>query len=214
MLLNNLAQQFVVSFDYNTFYPDVEKTWMPLLKRMSMPFMSIEDFINFNIQSINFPSLNTQNVTQQIGQYQITKRGGKELDQVMDKTFQLTIKLTESYISYFICREQYEYFLKMVDVQELYFPPITITLLDDGGFETISYKYHQLTPTTLSDINLSYVARIGTYNSFTWGFTFNYFDMWYRDTNGKYIQISTTKQDKRIINPTKNILDKSNLHKK
>lgn len=181
---------------------------------MSLPYMNLEDFINSQIQSVNFPSFNSPSLEQQIGLYKIHKRAGFEMDQLMDKTLTITFKLTESYISYFMMRQQFEYFLRLVDVADLYWPPLTVSLLDDGGFETISYKYHQLSPTSLSEINLSYAARVGTYNTFTLGCGFNYFDIWYRDTNGKMMQVSTSKQSEKQIDPTRNIQEQSALKKK
>lgn len=56
--------------------------------------------------------------------------------------------------------------------------------MDDGGFETISYTYCELTPTNLSDLSMSYSARLGTFNTFTWTFRYNYYDVWVRDNSG------------------------------
>ena len=211
MLLNNLAQQFVVYFDYNFFYPSVEETWLPIIKRMGLPYLNLEDFLNSQLQTINFAGFNETNPEQQTGLYKIKKRTGLELDQLMDKTLSLTVKLTESYISYFLIRQQMEEFLQMVDVHELYWPPITVSLLDDGGFETISYKYYEITPTSLSELNLSYAARVGTYNTFSIGLNYNYFDIWYRDTNGKMIEVSTTKQT-NIVPKTNTILKNNSIN--
>lgn len=198
MLLNRLSQQFCIYFDINTFYPGVEKVWLPLLKKMSLPYMSIEDFMNSQIQTFNFSGFTSTNPTQQIGLYQVSKRPGKQMDQLMDKTFSITFKLTESYITYFIMRQQYDMFLKLIEVQDLYFAPITISLIDDAGFETISYTYHQITPTSLTDLDLSYAASIGTYNSFSMNFTYNYFDIWYRTEEGNRILIDTSKIDSYV----------------
>jgi len=46
MLLNNLDQNFVISLDYNWFYPDVTQKWMPILERMWIPMVTLEDFFN------------------------------------------------------------------------------------------------------------------------------------------------------------------------
>ena len=198
MLLNRLSQQFCIYFDINTFYPGVENTWLPLLKKMSLPYMSIEDFMNSQIQSFNFPGFSSTNPTQQIGLYQVSKRPGKQMDQLMDKTFSITFKLTESYITYFIMRQQYGMFLKLIEVQDLYFAPITVSLIDDAGFETISYTYHQITPTSLSELDLSYAATIASYNTFNMNFTYNYFDIWYRTEDGNRILIDTSKIDSYV----------------
>jgi hypothetical protein len=80
---------------------------------------------------------------------------------LVDKQLTLTVKTTESYISYFIARHQYQLFLKLGELTPIYMPNITVALLDDGGFETVSYCYQQLTPVSLSDLSMSYAARLG-----------------------------------------------------
>jgi ribonucleoside-triphosphate reductase len=106
----------------------------------------------------------------------------------MAKDLTITIKLSESYMTYFIARQQMELYLKYgANQKELYFPPINVTILDEGGFENITYTYYQLTPTNLSDFDLSYAAKPGSFNTFTWGFKYNYFDIYYRDENGNRV---------------------------
>ena len=184
MLLNNLDQNFVIALDYNWFYPDVVQKWMPLLERLYVPYQKAEDFFNAQIQAINFPGLNSGSVQQQGRLYQLNKRPGKQEDQIVDKTLTLTVKTTESYISYFMARHQYMLFLKLGLLTELYMPNITVSLLDDGGFETVSYCYQQLTPISLSDLSMSYAARLGQFNTFTWSFHYNYYDVYIRNGDG------------------------------
>lgn len=187
MVLNNLSQSMVIYFGLNWFYPEVDNHWGSTIKRMHLPYRTVEDFMNSQIQSITFPGFNAPATTQGLWQYEIHKRTGKELDQIFPREpITLTFKLTESYISYFIMREQFDLYLKYIDVQALYWCPITVSLLDDAGMETISYRFEQITPTNLSELDLSYAARLGTYNTFSLGFHYNYLSIWYRDpTTGK-----------------------------
>lgn len=184
MVLNNLSQAFVIYWDMNTFYPAITDTWMPVIRRLGLPYLTIEDFMNSCIQTFNFSGISTNPVSQQAGLYKIQKRPGYALDQLMSKNFSITFKLSESYISYFIAYMQQAEFLSLSDVKTLYFPPITVALLDDAGFETISYQFHQVTPTSLTELSLSYASRLGQFNTFTWSFAFNYFDIYYRNENG------------------------------
>ena len=183
MLLNNLDQNFVIALDYNWFYPDVTQKWMPLLERMSIPYVTLEDFFNSQITAINFPGFSAPTVKQQGRLYPLQKRGSQQEDMVIDKTLTLTVKATESYISYFVARHQFQLFLRLGQLTPIYMPNITVALLDDGGFETVSYQ--QLTPTSLSDLSMSYAARLGQFNTFTWSFTYNYFDVYIRNGNGE-----------------------------
>lgn len=128
--------------------------------------------------------------------YQITKRSGKQLDQDMAKDLTLTIKLSESYMTYFIARQQMDLYLKFGENhKDLYFPPINVTILDEGGFENITYTYYQLTPVSLSDFDLSYAAKPGSFNTFTWGFKYNYFDIYYRDEHGNRVKMNLDPDD-------------------
>lgn len=185
MLLNNLDQNFVISLDYNWFYPDVTQKWMPILERMWVPYVTLEDFFNSQITAINFPGFSSATAHQRGRLYDLQKRPSVQEDMVIDKTLTLTVKATESYISYFVARHQYQLFLRLGQLTPLYMPNITVALLDDGGFETVSYCYQQLTPTSLGDLTMSYAARLGQFNTFTWTFAYNYFDVYIRNGNGE-----------------------------
>ena len=135
MLLNPLSQNFVIWFPANFFYSEVVKLWTPVFKRMFLPYLTIEDMFNSQITNLSFPSVNSNTVTQQNQNYQITKRSGRQLDQDMNKDLTLTIKLSESYMTYFIARQQMDLYLKYgANQKALYFPPINVTILDEGGF--------------------------------------------------------------------------------
>ena len=70
-------------------------------------------------------------------------------------------------------------------------PNIYISLLNDGGYETFSYVYKQLTPTSISALELSYAARLGQFNTFTWSFNYNYYEVWSVNSEGKRELITT-----------------------
>lgn len=203
MLLNPLNQNFVVWFPANFFYNDVVKLWKPVCKRLYLPYLTLEDMFNAQITSVSFPSIQVSNVTQQMQNFQITKRGGKTLEQQMAKTVTLTIKLTESYMTYFIARQQMHLYLNLGKMfkEDLYLPPLNITILDEGGFENITYTYYQLTPSALSDFDLSYAARPGSFTTFTWSFNYNYFNIWYRDENGQRKKMNIDADDGMLQDP-------------
>ena len=190
MLLNPLDQNFVIALDYNWFYPDISMKWLPIMHRLYLPYITCEDFFNANITSINFPGISSPSVEQQGKLYKITKRPGNQVDQIIDKTISLTVKTTESYISYFMARHQFDLFLRLGLSTPVYLPDISVTLLDDGGFETITYRYQQLTPISLGDLSMSYAARMGQFNTFTWTFKYNYYDVYMRGEDGDRVLIS------------------------
>jgi len=52
-----------------------------------------------------------------------------------------------------------------------------------------------LTPTSLSDFDLSYAAKPGSFNTFTWGFRYNYFNIYYRDESGNRVKFNLNPDD-------------------
>jgi hypothetical protein len=81
MILNALNNQFVVQFPKNFFYPEIHTRWTPIVKRLKLPYESIEDFINASVQNITFPSVELPMVEQTQRQYQIAYRGGKGIEE-------------------------------------------------------------------------------------------------------------------------------------
>jgi len=143
MLLNPLSQNFVIWFPANFFYNDIVRLYKPIMKRMYLPYLTLEDMFNAQISSVSFPGVQTTPVTQGQQNYRITKRSGQTLDQSMAKQLTLTIKLTENYMTYFMARQQFDLFMKWGEqYQDLYMPPVNVTILDDGGFESITYTYY------------------------------------------------------------------------
>ena len=203
MVLNNLSQNFAIWVDPSFIYQPVIDTWMPIIRRQKFAYVTLNDFIISQLTSISFPSVQAPGVTQGQQNYQLTKRPGRQLDHLMSKTFTLTFKLSESYLTYFICRQQFDYFLRFGQeyASDLYMPPLSVTILDDGGFEIITYTYNELTPINISDFDLSYSSRPGTFNTFTWEFAYNYFDIYYKDDRGHREKISTSKEFGMLKDP-------------
>ena len=83
MVLNNKPQMFTVFFPSNFFYPEVNKKWELIIEKMRLPYQSIDDFMNAQIQSVTFPSLNLDTSQQQRGQYDVVYTTGKELEPSM-----------------------------------------------------------------------------------------------------------------------------------
>ena len=188
MVLNNKPQMFTVFFPSNFFYPEVKKKWEPIIEKMRLPYQTVEDFMNSQIQSVIFPSLTIDNSQQQRGQYEVVYPTGKELEPSLSKDLSITFKLTESYISYFIMWDQLDIYLHYVnmnneideyidDKKPCWMEPIHLAFLTDQGFELTKFIFSEITPTSLSELNLSYAAQAAAYNTFSLGVHYNVFDI-------------------------------------
>jgi hypothetical protein len=186
MVLNNKPQMFSIYFPSNFFYAEVVNKWQPIIERMRLPYNSVSDFMNQQIQTVSFPGLQMDTATQQREQYTVTYPTGKELEPLIGKSLNITFKLTESYASYFIMWDQLDTYLHYAgpdldDANNLKKPcwlePITLAFLTDSGFQLTQYIFNEITPTSLSDLQLSYAAQVAQYNTFTLGLAYNRFDV-------------------------------------
>lgn len=174
MILNNRTQLFSFYFPSNYLFPEVSEKYKVYLNRMHLPFESCEDFLNSCIQTVNFPAINIENAIQQVGQYEVQHTTGKELDAIVDKTLTITFKLTDSYLSYWIIRDQLEAYLKYGNNKKIYWNPLYLTFLSSAGYEINTFEFSQITPISLSELDLSYKAEITQYNTFTLTLHYNF----------------------------------------
>lgn len=174
MILNSLNNQFVIRFPQNFFYPEIEEKWNPVVRRLKLPYETLEDFINGTIQSVSFPSIEMDLVTQQQGQRPIRYRPGKELDPLLDRNLTVTFKLSEGFISYWILFEQIEEYLNYRESNP-FWPPMYISFLDHHGFELLEFSFNQLVPQSLSQFEVSYATTAAEFRTFTMNVTYNRF---------------------------------------
>ena len=58
MVLNNLPQMFSFYFPSNFWYDEVVQTWTPMVQRMRLPYESVADFMNDQVQGVVCPAMN------------------------------------------------------------------------------------------------------------------------------------------------------------
>jgi hypothetical protein len=187
MILNAVNSMFTIWFPPHFFYPSVVKKWEPVIKRLKLPYQTTEDFFNSSIQSITFPSIELNSVTQQQSQFEISYKGGKELEPVFDKTLDVVFKLSEGFITYWIIFEQIEEYLKY-DSREsnVFWPPMYVSFLDMHGFELVAFEFNKVVPTGLSSFDVSYATTAADFNTFTLGLKYNRFNIKRRIGNDSY----------------------------
>lgn len=180
MVLNNKAQMFSVWFPYGFFYKEVEKQWTPYVQRMKIPYQSVTDFMNAQIQTITYPSIDIGSSTQQQGQYPIEYTIGKELEPIINKDFTITFKLTESYLTYWILYTQVFWYLEYLKMSTIpiFMDTINLSFLDNSGLALTNFKYRYIIPKGLGEFQLSYAAQAATYNTISWNLHYNRMDIY------------------------------------
>jgi len=181
MVLNNKPQMFTIQFPSNFWYPEVKARWEPLVERMKLPYTDLDDFMNAQIQAVRFPSLTDELATQVRGQYEVAYPGGKELEVLINKQLEITFKLTESYMSYWVIWDQVDTYLHYTgegrEHKDCWMEPIELGFLTDAGIQLLNFTFKEITPISLGELSLSYAATVAQYNTFTWSLRFNRFEV-------------------------------------
>lgn len=173
-ILNAKLNMYSVWFPRDFFYPEVEKRWTPVVKRLKLQYQTLEDFFNASIQSVSFPEMALAPVTQTQSQFQIRYRGGKELEPILDKNLTVTFKLMEGFITYWMLFEQIESYLKYQESNP-FWPSMYISFLDHHGFELMVFEFEKIVPTGMSQFMLNYSTVAADFNTFTLNMTYNRF---------------------------------------
>ena len=148
---------------------------------MKLPYVGLDDFMNAQIQSVRFPSVNAEVSTQIRGQYEVAYTGGKELEPLINKELEITFKLTESYMSYWVIWDQFDCYLhyssQYREHKECWMEPIRIGFLTDAGLQLMAFTFKEITPRSIGELSLSYAATVAQYNTFSWGLHFNRYEI-------------------------------------
>jgi len=186
-ILNAKNNMFTIWFPPHFFYPSIVKKWEPVIKRLKLPYQTIDDFFNASIQSITMPAVELPTPTQQQSQFEIAYKGGKELEPVFSKTMDVVFKLSEGFITYWIIFEQIEEFLRYDNEEKgVFWPSMYVSFLDLHGFELIAFEFNKIVPTGLSQFDVSYATTAADFNTFTLGLRYNRFNIKRRIDDANY----------------------------
>jgi len=189
-ILNSKANMYVIWFPRDFFYPEVRERWTPVVKRLKLPYDSLEDFINATVQSVTFPEFSFSNVSQPQTMFNITYRGGKELEPSVEKTISVSFKLTEGFISYWMFFDQIELYRKY-SATVPFWPSMYISFLDHHGFELMAFEFKQIVPTSLSQLTVGYSTVVSDFSTFSLGLKYNRYKIIRRlDKNNYTVGIS------------------------
>ena len=173
MILNSKNNNFIVRFNRGFIYPDIVKRYETYLKRLPIPYESVQDYLTASVQSVSFPSLTVEPVEQTLYEDPVSFKGGKRFETYLDRTFTVTFKTYEGYINYWIMFDLFRAFYEL-DNKEEFLTDINLTFLDHTGFEFITINFHQILLTSLSELELNYSSNTAEFRNFTATFKYNY----------------------------------------
>jgi hypothetical protein len=175
MILNARQNGFIFNFPRGFIVPEVVEKYQGYIKRMPIPYDTINDFINATIQSVNFPTLRTVDSVQQVrpGGFTQSYKSATTLQNLIQRDFTVSFKLGEGFINYWVI---YENIVKFLDFNNpvQYFPDFRLLLLDNEGIIMTSVILEQPIVTSLSEIQLNYSSTTPQFSTFSVGFKCNY----------------------------------------
>ena len=176
---------FAIWFPQDFFYPEIRERWTPVVKRLKLQYLTLEDYFNATVQGITFPEVELKNVGQPQTMFNITYRGGKELEPILDKNITITFKLTEGFITYWMLFDQIELF-QQYGIKQPFWPSMYVSFLDHHGFELMTFEFQKIVPTMLSQLPVSYATVSSDFNTFTLNLRYNRYKISRRLTNEIY----------------------------
>ena len=176
MILNAKNNNFIVRFTKGFFYPSIVKKYETYLKRLPMPYENLHDYMTASIQSVTFPALTAEPVEQILYEDNYTSKGGFRLERYLERTFNITFKLYEGYINYWVMFDTFRAFYDL-DNKDKFLPNVTLSFLDQTGFEFIAVDLKQIIVTNISELELSYSSNVAEFKTFNMNFKYNYIDI-------------------------------------
>lgn len=188
-LLNSQYCNFEVSFPRTFFYKDLEAKYDPIFKKLPIPYKNVTDYMNYTIQSISWPAISVETVTQtspiklremrnKERDGRINKKeyiGGFDLTLSTSNDFNITFRTTESFLNYWIMYEQLEMFLGYCNenTSNVTMGDIELRLLDNYGHLIMTKLYSDVIYTGISELELSYSNNVPEFKTFTCDFKHN-----------------------------------------
>ena len=173
MILNSKNNNFIVRFNKGFIYPEIVKRYETYLKRLPIPYESVQDYLTASIQAMSMPSLAVEPVEQTLYEDPHSSKGGKRFETYLDRTFTITFKTYEGYINYWIMFDLFRAYYDLDNKVE-FLTDINLTFLDHTGFEFITINFNQIILTNLSELELNYSSNTAEFRTFTATFKYNY----------------------------------------
>jgi hypothetical protein len=173
MILSAKNNNFIVRFNKGFFYESVVNKYETYIKRLPIPYENLHDYMTAGIQAMTFPALTAEPVEQILYEDNYTSKGGLRLERYLERQFNITFKLYEGYINYWVMFDMFRAFYDL-DNKDAFLPDVTLSFLDQTGFEFVAVEFHQVLMTNISELELNYSSNTAEFKTFNMNFKYNY----------------------------------------
>jgi hypothetical protein len=177
MILNARANSFYFNFPKNFFSDAIAQKWIDYLKKQPTPYDTVTSFMNSTIQSVSFPGMNIDLVTQtkNLGK-QISYQSATPVQDLFTRDFEVTFRIGEGFVNYFIMLETVLEKLSFAN-DNLFIPILPLRILDNEGNIVTSVYFKEVNITAISNLNLNYTANAPQVYTFSVSFKCNYLEI-------------------------------------
>lgn len=177
MIINSRSSNFIFNFPKDFVHESISDKYLPFVKRMPIPWDTVLDFLNAQVQSISMPSLSMSPVSQtrKLGKSQVYK-SGQVVPDLFSKDMTVTMRTLDGYINYWIFLENALRWLDFT-TDELYFNDLFINITNQEGYIVQKVRFEKVLLTSVSEISLSFSDNNPDFKTFDCTFTYNAIDI-------------------------------------
>ena len=130
MLLNSRQNGFIFNFPKGFFSKKLETKYHAYVKRMPIPYDNLRDFMNSAIQQVSFPTFQSIDHVEQTrpGGYKQNYKSATNIQNLIRRDFNVTFKLGEGLINYWIMYESMVNFLDFNNILNCFFLSLAVNL--------------------------------------------------------------------------------------
>jgi hypothetical protein len=175
VIVNSRNANYIINFPKGFWYKNVTDMFARYVKRNPLPYDTVENFMAAQVQSVNFPGLSMQTVSQTrpLGKAQEYKNSLPVAD-LFNRNISISFKALDGYINYWIALENaLEYY--QFKQQNEYLEHIQMRFLDQEGHILYTIKFNKPILTGISELSMSYSDNVPEFKTFSMDFSF--FDM-------------------------------------
>lgn len=177
MIVNARSSQFLFNFPKGWFPESVINKWEPYVKRLPIPYETVENVMASSIQSVTFPSISMESVAQ-------TRRLGKQqqyknsvpIQDLFTREVTITFRLMEGHVNYWIMLDTVLCYLNFND-DKLYMDEMYLRSLDQEGRIINTVRYDKVFFMNMSEINLAFSDNNPDFKSFQLTFGYNWMEI-------------------------------------
>lgn len=176
-ILNARANSFYFNFPKGFFPGSVETKWINYLKKQPTPYDTLTSFMNSTIQSVGFPGMAIDLVSQtkNLGK-QINYQSATPVQDLFSRDFDVSFRIGEGFVNYFIMLETV---LDKLAFQNnlIFIPVLPLRILDNEGNIITSVIFREVNITSVSPLSLNYTANAPQVYTFSIGFKCNFLEI-------------------------------------